>query len=325
MKKKVLKMMMVLTMTAATLAGCGASGAATASTESATKATEAEAEETAEAAYDDLISDIAYIDDGDSNHTLDIYGSQGKTEATKTVIEVHGGGFIGGNKTTNTDHSIVFADAGYVVVTPDYSKVPKDGSFPDVVKELFSIYSWVEEHAEEYNIDTDNIFLSGDSAGGYYVLLSMAIMHDTGLQEYFDVTLPGYAFSGYVTTCPAADIYSMRDDLGAEGPAGHTANTIGEEILLDDDLMGQMDLFNSVDPSVFEGLYMMTTPTDDTTGAMVQKFESYLNDNGIEHEYHSYDGIENELGHVFNISHIDWAESIEANQDEIRYMENLLK
>ena len=279
-----------------------------------------------DAAYPDLISDIPYIDDGEANHTLDIYGS-GKEAPTKTVVEVHGGGFIGGNKTTNTDHSIVFADAGYVVVTPDYSKVPRGVSFPDVIRELFTVYSWVGEHAEEYHIDTNNIFLSGDSAGGYYVLISMAIMRDPALQEYFGVTLPDYAFSGYVTTCPDADIMRKRQYLGEDkkGPEAYNANTIGADILMDDDLMAHMDLFTCVDPSVFEGLYMMTTPGDKTTGEAVVKFDAYLTEQGVDHILNSYEDQENALLHVFNISHTDWVESIQANQDEIDFMDRLVK
>ena len=278
-------------------------------------------------AYGDLISDIAYIDDGDANHTLDVYGANGKSEPTKTVVEVHGGGFIGGNKTTNTDHSIVFADAGFVVVTPDYSKVPRGVSFPEVIRELFTVYQWVGDHAEEYHIDTNNIFLSGDSAGGYYVLITMAIMRDPALQAYFGVTPPSYAFSGFVTTCPDTDIMKKRDNLGEDkkGPEAYNANTIGAEILMDDDLMGHMDLFSCTDPAVFEGLYMMTTPADVTTGESVMKFDAYLTEQGVAHILNSYEGQENELLHVFNITHTDWAESIAANQDEIDFMNGLVK
>ena len=342
--------MMALTVAGTAMAGCGGSGnstaasaaasAETAASETAAESTadsaaaeetetKAEAEEEAEPAYGDLISDIAYMEDGDtnSNHTLDVYGANEKAEATKTVVEIHGGGFIGGNKTTNTDHSIVFADAGYVVVTPDYSKIPRDGSFPDTIKELFTIYSWIEEHAEEYHIDTNNIFLSGDSAGGYYVLISMAIMQDPNLQEYFGVTPPGYTFSGYVTTCPETELLKKREYLGEDksGPEAYNANTIGADILMDDDLMSHMDLYSCTNPSVFTGVYMMTTPTDNTTGEGVVKFDAYLTENNVEHIMNSYEGTENELGHVFNISHTDWAESIQANQDEIDFMESLLK
>ena len=36
--------------------------------------------------YHDLIPDVAYLDDGDANHTLDIYGAKEKAEPTKTVV-----------------------------------------------------------------------------------------------------------------------------------------------------------------------------------------------------------------------------------------------
>ena len=144
------------------------------------------------------------------------------------------------------------------------------------------------------------------------MLISMAIMHDPALQEYFGVTLPPYEFSGYVTTCPAADTLSMRNDLGEDkkGPAAYTANTIGADILMDDDLMAHMDLFTCTDPHVFEGLYMMTTPSDKTTGEAVVKFDQYLTEQGVEHICNSYEDDENQLLHVFNISNTGWKESI---------------
>ena len=61
------------------------------------------------------------------------------------------------------------------------------------------------------------------------------------------------------------------------------------------------------------------------TGADVRKFDQYLTEQGVDHVLKSYDGTENELLHVFNISSTDWAESIAANQDEIDFMESLLK
>ena len=74
--------------------------------------------------YTDIISDIPYIDDGNENHMLDLYGTSNISENTPVVVEVHGGGFIGGNKTTNKEHSIILANNGFEVVTPDYVKLP---------------------------------------------------------------------------------------------------------------------------------------------------------------------------------------------------------
>lgn len=273
------------------------------------------------APYDDIISGISYIDDGQTYHMLDLYGTQSVDAPTPVVIEVHGGGFIGGNKETNTNHSIFFAKSGYTVVAPDYIKVP-GGSFVDAIQDLFASYHWVEDNADKYNFDLNNIFLSGDSAGGYYTLLTDAIMHSESLQEYFGVTPPSFTFTSYITSCPATDILALQESYNS---GAFIAKTIGEALLFDDDLMSHMDLYSIVDPEIFKGVYMMTTPTDTTTGPDVQKFEKYLNDNNVEHTFASYDGTENELKHVFNINKAEYVESIKANQDIVDYMDSLLK
>jgi acetyl esterase/lipase len=276
--------------------------------------------------YTDIINDVPYLDDGESYHMVDLYGTQSTSNPTPTVIEIHGGGFVGGSRANNANHSIFFAERGYNVVATDYSKIPRNGSFIDAVQDLFASYQWVADHESEYHFDLNNMFLSGDSAGGYYVILTMAIFDSPELQEYFNVTLPEFEFSGYVTTCPAADIMLNQEYFAEEsGPNAHVAQTIGEEILFDDDLMSHMDLMRNVSPSAFTGLYMLTTPTDTTTGIDVQNFDAYLTEQGIEHTVMSYDGVENDLLHTFNISHADYAESKVANQDMVEYCNSLLK
>ena len=276
--------------------------------------------------YTDIILDVPYMDDGADYHVLDLYGTQSYNGATPTVIEIHGGGFVGGSRGNNANHSIFYAERGYKVVVPDYSKVPRHGDFKDVAHELFTIFRWVEDNADTYGFDLDNIFLSGDSAGGYYTLLCCAIFHSSELQEYYGVTLPGFEFSAYVTTCPASDFRINREYLALEsGPNAHVAKTIGEDLLMDDDLMDHMDLMMNVEPEAFTGIYMMTTPTDTTTGADVLKFDAYLTEHGIEHTTLSYDGVENDIIHTFNISHADYAESKVANQDMVDYLNAHLK
>ena len=276
--------------------------------------------------YTDIILDVPYMDDGEDYHLLDLYGTQSYDGVKPTVIEIHGGGFIGGTRGNNSGHSIFYAERGYKVVVPDYGKVPRHGDFKDAIQDLFSAFHWVEENADAYGFDLNNIFLSGDSAGGYYTLLCCAIFHSGELQEYFGVTLPDFKFATYVTTCPAADYRDLRSHLQDEsGPKAHMAQSVGEELLMDDDLMDHMDLMMNVEPEAFAGIYMMTTPTDTMTGEEVQTFDAYLTEQGIEHTTLSYDGVENDIIHTFNISHADYAESKVANQDMVDYLDAHLK
>lgn len=274
-----------------------------------------------EALPENVQQDIAYVDDDNKYHLLDIYESTAE-ETKGTIIEVHGGGYIGGSKATNMDHSIYYSEKGFQVVTPNYTLLPH-GDFKTAVQDLFTMYNWVGENAEEYGFDTDNIFISGDSAGGYYVLLTAAIMSSGDLQQYFEVTVPEYEVKGYVATCPGTDVLAIRDALGTEGPSGFVAETIGEEILMNDELMEHLDLYSIIDTEAYPYIYMLTTPEDITTGSETLAFEEFLTENGVAHELHTYENEENELLHVFNIIHTDWVESIKANDDIVAYLEGL--
>ena len=275
--------------------------------------------------YTDIVRAVSYLEDDLDYHKVDLYGTSNE-EVLPVVIEVHGGAFIGGSRKTNTNHSIFFAERGYKVVATDYPGIPRDGNFTDAIQDLFTSYQWVADHADEYGFDMSNVILSGDSAGGYYVLLTCAIFHSEELQEYFGVTLPNFEFQGFVTTCPVANIRAMQEYLESEeGVLGHAAQKIGADILLDEELMSHLDLMQSVEPQAFEGVYMLTTPDDAVTGEDVQVFDRYLTENNVPHVTVSYDSVENNLVHTFNIGHTGYAESLVANQDMVDYCNSLLQ
>ena len=50
----------------------------------------------------DYLKDIPYIDDGDEDHLLDVFGFDENVKSKPTVIEVHGGGFYIGRRTDSS-------------------------------------------------------------------------------------------------------------------------------------------------------------------------------------------------------------------------------
>ena len=273
---------------------------------------------------DDVLSDIPYIDDGSEDHLLDLFGAQTAKTPTPVIVEVHGGGYIGGHKGINTKHARFYAENGYVVVAPNYSHLP-DGTFKTVAQELFTLFNWMEDHAGEYHFDLDHVGISGDSAGGYYVLLTAAIMTQPELQEYFEVKKPAFDFSAVVTSCPGTDVLALRNGFGQEGPAGFMAGKIGEDILMNEDLMSHCDLYSIINPETYPAVYMVTTPGDDTTGAETLMFDQFLTDNGVEHTLMSYEDEGSGPIHVFNITKMEYPESQKANADIIAHFDSLLK
>lgn len=269
-------------------------------------------------------ADISYMDDDDKAHKLNIYGTAENGESMPVIIRIHGGGFFGGTQANNEDYSQYLADQGFLVVSVNYTLMPAAGSFQNIEKDIFAALNWVEEHAEEYNLDLSRVLMTGDSAGGYLVNLTATILSQESLQEKFGLTAPSYDIKGYVLTCPEIDILELREDLNGSGFMNFMANQITEEVLMSDELE-EVDLYSIIDPATYPNMYIITTPQDEILYNQAVDFDAWLTEQDLDHEFHVYEQQENELLHVFNVSDIDWVESIQANEDSVAYMKSLIE
>lgn len=126
-----------------------------------------------------VTTDIQY-GDVHPNSYLDVYrADEGPPAGRPTVVVVHGGGFIAGNKSEgnpNTGADCAFfalghgpvLDAGYNVVCIDYGLAPQV-PYPTPVIQLGQAITFLCEHAAEVGLDMDRVILSGCSAGGQVV------------------------------------------------------------------------------------------------------------------------------------------------------------
>ena len=125
-----------------------------------------------------MASDIAY--GPDPAQRLDIY-SQGQsvgepdwwipdTQKHPTLIFIHGGGWVGGEKETRITSIIPYLERGWNVVNVEYRLGANTA--PKAVDDAMCAIAWVADHAEEYNIDLNNIVISGGSAGGHLALIT---------------------------------------------------------------------------------------------------------------------------------------------------------
>ena len=271
----------------------------------------------------DYIQDIAFMGDDNKDHFLDVFGFEEGGEAKPLILEVHGGGFFGGSKETNTDHSRFYENHGFAVVTPNYTHLPA-GNFTNIMQEIFSVMHWIEENAQEYNFDLNNAFISGDSAGGFIVQLTIAVMNSEELRAYYGVENPGFQFKSVVLTCPVFDIMVNRDYIGKGlGFSSFAAEQIAD-VILDDEHMAYVDLLTNYPEDGFPPVYIVTTPSDDVLYEDAVMLDAFLTEKNIAHELHSYEGTENQLAHVFNINKPDYVESIQANEDIVAYLETLI-
>ena len=119
---------------------------------------------------------------------FDLYSTGQSTQKRPLLMFVHGGGFIGGNEKAFSSLALTFAETGYVTASINYRLGVADGvtdlsQFCNHTEAVFAaIYraaqdtrraiQFLYDHADEYHIDRDNIFVLGHSAGAINVLNS---------------------------------------------------------------------------------------------------------------------------------------------------------
>jgi acetyl esterase/lipase len=60
-------------------------------------------------------------------------------------------------------------DFNCAVVAADY-RSPLEGVYPAAINDLHAGYQWISDHADEYNLDADNVTLFGESTGAHLAL-----------------------------------------------------------------------------------------------------------------------------------------------------------
>jgi acetyl esterase/lipase len=92
---------------------------------------------------------------------LDIYYPQNQ-EGFATIVWFHGGGLRGGNKSIPDR----LKENGLAIVAANYRLSPKVKA-PVYIEDAAAAVAWVFHNVGKYGGDSDRIFVSGSSAGGY--------------------------------------------------------------------------------------------------------------------------------------------------------------
>lgn len=111
----------------------------------------------------DSFLDVQYGKAG-ADTSLDVFTPAGASGPLATVVWIHGGAWISGNKESVRPYVQILASHGYTTVALNYSYGPET-VYPTGLTQLNDALAFIVEHAAEYNIDPDRIVIAGDSAG----------------------------------------------------------------------------------------------------------------------------------------------------------------
>ena len=127
------------------------------------------------------VKDIVYNAEYESCK-CDIYYKEGATEPMPVVLNVHGGGFVKGDKKHRKSIAHLYADRGWFVVNINYRLSPKY-AFPALPYDVITALNFLKVLAEKYSLNLDKVVLTGDSAGAYAATYCVAAAYDDELTK----------------------------------------------------------------------------------------------------------------------------------------------
>lgn len=113
-------------------------------------------------------SDIAF---GRHGQALDVWRSEpAKSVGAPVLIFYYGGGWVKGTRQEYGWAARAYASKGFVVVVPDYRKVPAV-RFPAFIQDAADAVRWTHDNIARYGGDPERISIAGHSAGAYAVAM----------------------------------------------------------------------------------------------------------------------------------------------------------
>jgi acetyl esterase/lipase len=157
------------------------------------------------------IRNLPYAD-GHERHVLDVYLPAGGCTNAPVLLQIHGGGWMLGNKHEQALPLIYhLAQRGWVVVTPNYRLSPS-ARFPDHLIDCKRALAWVRRNITAYGGDPRFVAVTGGSAGGHLTALVALTANDARLQPGFEDVDTSVA-----AAVPFYGVYDFTDRYGLKG------------------------------------------------------------------------------------------------------------
>lgn len=264
------------------------------------------------------ILDIPYIDDGEKGHLLDIYYPEGTTEKLPVIIDIHGGGWMYGYKEINKNFCLKLSEKGFLVASINY-RLAGDVRLDSQIRDIFSALRFLSGELKKYPADLDNVFLAGDSAGGHFACVTVAVNNDEDMQKDFGVEPCGLDFNAVAAICPAVDLISPNVVMNVTVPV----------ILGNKSKKSRFRKYLNVGEIISKDFppFYVNTATCDFIKSQSYKLKGWLSEYGIEYKFHDFKDKYNGkyLTHVFNV--IDpftpWGD--EANTEIAEFFKSKMK
>jgi acetyl esterase/lipase len=160
------------------------------------------------------VRNISYGPYGHRNK-LDVYKPKQPTTGAPVLFQIHGGGWVIGDKREQAIPLMLhMAARGWVCVAANYRLSPR-ATFPDHLVDLKKALAWIREHIAEHGGDPEFVIVTGGSAGGHLTALVGLTQNDPFFQPGFEDVDTSVA-----AAVPYYGVYDFINDFGIKANEG---------------------------------------------------------------------------------------------------------
>ena len=263
-----------------------------------------------------VITNVDALGDGVFCHQIDIYHPAPNKRINKVILDIHGGGYIYSTRRNNKTFACVFLEKGFDVVTMDYPLNGKKGrdcllQIQTLAKQLRFIY----DHADDYGLNRDALFLTGDSAGGHFALLLAEMACDPVLANKIGVNLDGVKLKAVAPSCPVYDFIRMVAD-------GRSLTKRGKKFMFGkgyaEEGFAELLCPRNHLPSLTIPLFLSSCKNDFLVQESLDLGRDLKNTN-IPHEFLFVESDDRQVAHIHNVLHIHHPESVRVNDAMVAF------
>lgn len=256
---------------------------------------------------------ISYGSHGKDN-LLDVYYPKNTTTPLPTIVSIHGGGYVYGNKEIYRRYGMDMARRGFAFVNFNYRLAPK-WKFPTPLADTNSVLEWVVKNAQRYYLDPNRIILLGDSAGAQLASQYAAIYSNPAYAALFPLKLPKIRICALGLNCGMYD-FSLR---AAPPRKGIHLDYLGKDLPADDPRFQVLESIGADYPPAY-----ITTACHDFLRPCAEPMYRFLREKGVKCDWRCY-GSESDktVAHVFHVN-IALPEAKQCNDDAAAFFQRFV-
>lgn len=260
-------------------------------------------------------NNFEYLKTNHKYHKLDVYYPENAEGKLPVIVDIHGGGWMYGDKELNKPYCLALAKKGNVVFNISYRLFPEVTAV-DQLCDVAAALKWIYENMDKFPCDKSSVCLTGDSAGGMLSLFTAMLSQSEKMREI-------YGIQDFKLKFNAVGLTSPMTYMDADFPIGfYTKHVLGKDYKKQS-WSKYLNIETILPLGEMIPTFLVSSKGDTLAREQTLKAANVLKQNGIEHQllYYGDDELGKKLPHVFSILYPDSEQSNEAIDAMLSFFE----